>query len=136
MKPRSCRRCGMPSVYPPSNFDLSAMVCCANCGADQGSWRSIEACGGDKSTHQPRPKSELRHVNRIRSILAARIVFNRRCSTIECAVRDISATGARLLVSPHVAIPDEFHVEVPKKARTFRARLIWRRGEACGVRFV
>jgi hypothetical protein len=124
----------MLSVHPPANFDLSATVSCASCGADQGSWRSIEARG--EPGHERRPKSELRVASRIRSILAARIVFNRQCSTIECAVRDISATGARLLVSPHVAIPDEFHVEVPRKARTFRARLVWRRGEACGVRFV
>jgi hypothetical protein len=136
MKPRNCNRCGAPAVYPPATFDLSAMVSCKACGADQGSWRAFEALDMVPKLQESLPKSDLRTARRIRSILGARIVFNRQCSAIECTVRDLSHMGAKLVVSPHAAIPDEFDLDIPKKARTYRSRLMWRQAGTCGVRFI
>jgi hypothetical protein len=72
----------------------------------------------------------------MRSMLGARIVFNNQCSTIECTIRDFSSAGAKLLVSSAVPFPQEFDLVVPKKGRAYRARLVWRGPEACGVCFV
>lgn len=80
--------------------------------------------------------NERRHHERVRTILGAQIIFNNKSSTIDCQVRNISATGAKLTLSETVALPSEFDVHVPQKGRTFRARLRWRSAEGVGVEFL
>jgi hypothetical protein len=130
MKPRRCKNCNEPAVHPPEGLDLQASVFCTRCGFENGSWRSLETSGTDVL------RSDLRSSRRARSIFGARIVFNNRCSTVECTVRDFSAQGARLLISSHVTIPDEFVLEIPKKGREYRSRLVWRMPSAVGIRFI
>jgi hypothetical protein len=80
--------------------------------------------------------SDLRSASRVRSLLGARIVFNNRFSTVDCVVRDISASGAKLLVTGANMLPEEFELEIPQKGRKHRVRLVWRRGDVCGVQFL
>src|SRR5690348_2458934 len=42
MNPRPCTHCGAPTIHPPSTLDLLAPMCCERCGANHGSWRSVE----------------------------------------------------------------------------------------------
>lgn len=79
---------------------------------------------------------EERQAERVRSFLRARIIFNNGNSTIDCIVKNFSATGAKIDVSSTLSIPDMFDLEVPQKGRTFRARLRWRITDAIGVEFV
>jgi hypothetical protein len=122
-------------------MDLATPVSCSGCGATFGTWRAVET-SDDASGHAGagraarRPSSDLRSDNRSRTLLGAQIVFNNRCSTIDCMVRDLSSKGAKVLVSPHVAIPDEFDLTIPQSQRKHRARIMWRDAEACGVRFI
>jgi|tagenome__1003787_1003787.scaffolds.fasta_scaffold20810001_2 hypothetical protein len=80
--------------------------------------------------------AERRTDSRSRSFLGAKIVFNSRNSSMDCLIRNISPTGARLLLSSAVVIPDEFELQIPKQGRSFRARLAWRRADESGVQFV
>jgi hypothetical protein len=80
--------------------------------------------------------AERRNDSRSRSFLGARIIFNGRNSTIDCLIRNISPTGARLLLDDNVVIPNEFELQIPKQDRSFQARLAWRRGGEFGVQFV
>jgi hypothetical protein len=80
--------------------------------------------------------AERRNDSRSRSFLGAKIIFNGRNSTIDCLIRNISQTGARLFLSGNIVIPDEFELQVPKQGRSFQARLAWRRGDEFGVQFV
>jgi hypothetical protein len=73
---------------------------------------------------------------RVRSFLGGKIVFNNRCSSVECLLRNVSPTGARILLSETVTIPEDFELEIPKQGRRVRARLTWRKAEECGVRFL
>ena len=73
--------------------------------------------------------------SRTRSFLKGQIVFNNRMSTMDCLVRDISPTGAKLMLAEGLAIPDMFELVIPQKGKTFRARLSWRRGDEIGVAF-
>src|SRR3954451_9413755 len=73
--------------------------------------------------------AERRTDSRSRSFLGAKIVFNSRNSSMDCLIRNISPTGARLLLSSAVVIPDEFELQIPKQGRSFRARLAWRRAD-------
>lgn len=77
-----------------------------------------------------------RRAERVRALLGAQIVFNNQNSTLDCQVRNISSDGAKLILSSTVALPEEFHLNIPQKGRTFRARLRWRIDETAGVEFL
>jgi hypothetical protein len=77
-----------------------------------------------------------RRAERVRTLLGAQIVFNNQNSTLDCQIRNISAEGAKLIVSSTVAVPEEFRLNVPQKGRTFQARLRWRIDDTIGVEFV
>jgi hypothetical protein len=54
---------------------------------------------------------------------------------VNCVVRDISATGAKLGVSEKIKLPAGFHLLLVK-AQSKRAVLVrWRRGDFVGVEF-
>jgi hypothetical protein len=72
---------------------------------------------------------------RKRTLLQGRIVFNDRFSLIECVVRDLSATGARIAFPHLIEIPPEFELEIPKKSLSLRSRLMWSNGKEHGVMF-
>ena len=77
-----------------------------------------------------------RSSERVRAFLGAQILFNNHNSTVDCQIRNISAGGAKLLVSSTVSVPQEFELSVPQKGRTFRCRLRWRIQDAVGVEFL
>ena len=63
-------------------------------------------------------------------------MFNNQNSTIDCTVKNISATGAKIDIANTVSIPNTFDLEVPQKGRVYRARLCWRAETALGVEFL
>jgi hypothetical protein len=79
--------------------------------------------------------AEKRSAPRTRAFLKGKAIFNNRQSTLDCLVRDISATGARLEVSNAVLLPDAFDLYVAQKDATLRARITWRRDGEIGVEF-
>ncbi|GJE14931.1 MULTISPECIES: PilZ domain-containing protein [Methylobacterium] len=79
--------------------------------------------------------SEHRREARQRVFLKGRIVFNNGSSSFDCLVRDMSATGARLVMSDATTLPEAFDLYIPQKDRTFRATLRWRREDGIGVTF-
>src|SRR3954452_22989390 len=79
--------------------------------------------------------SDQRVAPRMRTLIAARISFNNGQSALDCLIRNLSDTGAKLIVSAAVTLPECFDLIVPQKSLTRRARIAWRRGEAIGVRF-
>ena len=54
---------------------------------------------------------------------------------VNCIIRDLSATGAKLGVPSEVKLPDEFHVLLLKTNSTRRVSLRWRHGDFAGVQF-
>jgi len=42
---------------------------------------------------------EARRSGRLRTLFGAQIIFNNRTSVIDCAIKNISATGARLVLA-------------------------------------
>ncbi len=77
-----------------------------------------------------------RKTERSRAILGATVIYNNKNSTVECQIRNISKTGARLSISDTVSLPEEFDIEVPQKGKTYRARLCWRDESSAGIEFV
>jgi PilZ domain len=79
---------------------------------------------------------DLRAATRRRSLLGARIEFNNRSSTLDCLVRDLSATGARLALAGRTDLPEEFDLWIKDRNARFRAQVRWRRLTLVGVEFV
>lgn len=80
--------------------------------------------------------AERRSSLRKRAFLKGVICFNKRSSTMECTVRDISDGGARLVVSSAVTVPEAFELFIPSKNEYIEARQRWRRGDDLGIEFV
>lgn len=77
--------------------------------------------------------TERRATIRQRSLIKGRIYFNNRLSSMDCLVRDITATGARLEFSENVTLPAAFELYIPNRQEYFRARTKWRRGSLLGI---
>lgn len=78
---------------------------------------------------------ERRHEPRFRMLKSARIVFNNRFSTMDCAVRNLSEHGAMLLVAGPHGIPNTFRLEMGDGVTAHDCRVIWRDAKRIGVEF-
>lgn len=79
--------------------------------------------------------SEHRSEARQRVFLKGRITYNNGASSLDCLVRDLSATGARLAMSETTTLPEVFDLYIAQKDKTYRAALRWRRADGVGVTF-
>lgn len=68
------------------------------------------------------------------TLKGAKIVFNAGRSTIDCTVRNLSSTGAKLLVTSVVGIPETFDLLLEGNSRQ-PCRVRWRRLKEIGVEF-
>ncbi|GJE18060.1 PilZ domain-containing protein [Methylobacterium marchantiae] len=80
--------------------------------------------------------SENRREARQRTFLKGRIIFNNGAASMDCLVRDMSSTGARLALTETATLPDVFDLFIPQKERTYKASLRWRRSDGIGIAFV
>jgi hypothetical protein len=79
--------------------------------------------------------SERRIAQRQKSFLRGCIYYNNRRSATDCLIRDISPTGARLIFSDTVTVPDMVDLYIPQKDQMLRAQVQWRHGDEVGVGF-
>jgi hypothetical protein len=79
--------------------------------------------------------SERRIAQRQKSFLRGCIYYNNRRSATDCLIRDISPTGARLIFSDTVTVPDMVDLYIPQKEQMLRAQVQWRHGDEVGVGF-
>jgi hypothetical protein len=74
------------------------------------------------------------HVRR-RVLKGAVATFNGRHSTIPCTVRDLSATGCRLLTTGSTSIPDTFELMTDLDGTVVACEVIRRTATELGVKF-
>lgn len=77
---------------------------------------------------------ERRSVHRRRTLKGGRIVINNGYSTLQCTVRNLSETGAKLIVPSIIGIPDGFQL-VLDDGQKFDCAVIWRKDGELGVEF-
>ena len=68
-------------------------------------------------------------------VLAGRIVLAGG-GTLDCRVRDLSDTGAKLRLGDVSGVPPRFSLEVLSNGSQHRAEIVWARGFDIGVRFI
>jgi hypothetical protein len=76
-----------------------------------------------------------RRAPRQRAFLRAKLAYLDGSVTYDCAVVQLSATGARLAVTEAANIPDHFHIEIPQKRFSATARLVRRDPEGAAIAF-
>ena len=72
---------------------------------------------------------------RRRAFLKARIRIS-MWTTVDCMVRNLSLSGARLEVSQNFILPPEFELEIPQRGSVLLCALKWRKDDAVGVKFL
>ena len=82
-----------------------------------------------------RPEPDKRDGDRIRAFLRAQIIFNNRMSVVDCVVMNMSSSGAKLLLSNTLQVPNVFELYIPKIRCSYDARLIRYESEGIGVEF-
>ena len=80
------------------------------------------------------PETEHRAAQRRTTLKGGQIVFNAGRSTIDCTVRNLSRSGAKLVVASVVGIPESFDLLLPNTTRQ-PCRVIWRKAKEIGVEF-
>jgi len=76
---------------------------------------------------------ERRKSKRTRTYLGGTLAFSSRCASLDCIVRNLSDTGARVALDGSALLPDEFDFTVTRDDRCFRARLVWRNATEAGL---
>jgi hypothetical protein len=79
--------------------------------------------------------NDRRHSQRLKSFLQGLVYIDKRRGAMSCVIRDLSETGARMILSETVAIPEVVSLHIPQKDETYRARVTWRHGDEVGLSF-
>lgn len=77
-----------------------------------------------------------RSAERLRTILSARALWLGAAQPITCTVRDISSTGAKVLVSAVELLPGQFDLHIVDMQVAVHVRVMWRRFNYVGVAFI
>jgi hypothetical protein len=73
---------------------------------------------------------------RHRSFLGAKLVYGDGAFTIDCIVKDVSDTGARIKLPEGQAVPDQVYLVELRSGIAYEARVTWKRHPEIGLEFV
>jgi PilZ domain-containing protein len=82
-----------------------------------------------------RTDTEKRRAPRRRVLKGGKISFRQLGTSTDCTIRNLSDTGACLLVASPVGIPNDFDLLPDGGGATMRCRVEWRSGNKIGVSF-
>ena len=80
-------------------------------------------------------EEDKRGAPRQRVLKAAKIITMDNTSVVDCTVRNMSDTGAQLVIEKSVKMPDEFQFFLANGDTVRDAVLAWHRGDRVGVKF-
>lgn len=76
-----------------------------------------------------------RHAARRKMLKEGKVVLS-NWSTIDCTIRDVSDTGARLTFSAPTGLPEFIRLLFVSGQRMRDAKTVWQRGLGAGIEFV
>ncbi len=69
----------------------------------------------------------------------ARIIFNNENSSVDCTLRDISDSGAKVRVNGWFDVPQEVQLQIPEGVERFGqladCNVVWHHGDLLGLAF-
>jgi hypothetical protein len=78
---------------------------------------------------------EKQRVRRISTLKTAHVVFNDGGSVIDCIVRNLSSSGALLVLPSVLAVPETIELLIDSDGSLREARTIWKGHDRIGVAF-
>jgi PilZ domain len=72
---------------------------------------------------------------RQRVLKSAKIVSMNQWSVVDCTVRDLSETGAKIICGDQAAVANEFRFLLPSENTIRTAKVVWRRDDLLGIEF-
>jgi hypothetical protein len=72
---------------------------------------------------------------RRRTLLSGKLVYGDGDFTVDCAIRDISEGGAKIVLTRHQSLPAELHLIVAKYCVVYHAKIMWVSFPARGLKF-
>jgi hypothetical protein len=79
--------------------------------------------------------SDGRAAKRLRVLKAAKIWLPGTHSIVDCTVRDVSDTGAKVLCGEPALVPDEFRLVIIQDNTIRDVKVMWRKTDSLGVNF-
>jgi|APCry1669189241_1035207.scaffolds.fasta_scaffold31231_3 septum formation topological specificity factor MinE len=73
---------------------------------------------------------------RLRCILAAEVSFAKGAFKESCILREVSDTGAKMVVPKTMALPSTFELKIPKRPHVKGGVIRWRNGDEIGIEFL
>ena len=89
----------------------------------------------DKALSQDMRPEDAQPLLRTRTFLKGIVYYDNRRASIECTIRDLSDTGARVEFTTLVTVPDNVELHIPQKQVTLAAQVRRRDGYEIGVSF-
>ena len=78
---------------------------------------------------------ELRKTEREPSFLRGRVILDDERTSIDCIIRDLTESGARVIFASNVTVPETVTLSIPAKDKVHQARVTWRNNFAIGLEF-
>ena len=72
---------------------------------------------------------------RSRVLKGAKLVHMKNWSLVDCTIRDMSETGARIICGDQYSVADEFRFLVPSDNTIQPAKVVWRKDNMLGIIF-
>ena len=72
---------------------------------------------------------------RLRVLKQGKMLLSNNMTVIDCTIRDLSETGAKLICGDPGAIPNEFRLVFVAERQMRDVKVVWRRPEQLGVHF-
>jgi hypothetical protein len=72
---------------------------------------------------------------RKRTFLKGKLVYGNGDFTMDCAIRDLSEGGAKIVMDKHHALPSDIYLIVAKYAVAYRAKIVWVNFPERGMKF-
>jgi PilZ domain len=87
--------------------------------------------------HEPSEAGMLEHREHPRDLVlkTAQIRSHGDATAIDCAILNISQTGACVLVPPEMIVPERFDLSIDREDVIYACRLVWRAGSKMGLAF-
>jgi hypothetical protein len=77
-----------------------------------------------------------RQASRRRALLGAKLVYGEGAYTVDCTIRDLSETGARVKLPEGQAVPDHVHLLELRTGVAYEARVVWKHHPEIGLEFL
>ncbi|HTK35370.1 MAG TPA: PilZ domain-containing protein [Caulobacteraceae bacterium] len=74
--------------------------------------------------------------SRRRALLAGKIVFDHGARSLDCTIRDLSETGAKVRLAGPELLPERFYLIEFRHGVAFQARVAWTRPPELGLEFM